>query len=66
MVPDVVGEWGVTVEKYDAYQILDNHWQSISADLEMIQTEGFETVRKVDPRMVMKKVKGEEKEVQDK
>lgn len=53
------------VEKYDAYQILDNHWQSISADLEMIQTEGFETVRKVDPRMVMKKVKGEEKEVQD-
>ncbi len=53
------------VEKYDAYQILDNHWLSISADLEMIQTEGFETVRKVDPRMVMKKVKGEEKEVQD-
>ena len=53
------------VEKYSAYQILDDHWIGISADLEMMQTEGFETVKRVDPRMVIKKVEGKDAEVQD-
>ena len=40
-------------------------WQQISIDLEMLQTEGFGSVRRVDPLMVLKKQKGKEVEVQD-
>lgn len=53
------------VDPYDAYQTLDDSWQSIEADLEVIQTEGFETVKRVDPNMVTKKKKGKEVEVQN-
>lgn len=54
------------VDEYEAYQILDDNWKTISADLEMIQTEGKETIIKVDPNMVTKKNKdGKEFEVQD-
>ena len=53
------------VDAYDAYQALDDSWQGISIDLEIIQTEGFDAVRKVDPNMVVKKKKGEDVEVQD-
>ena len=53
------------VDGYDAYQALDNAWTVISGDLEVIQTEGREAVRKVDPNMVMKKKDGKETEVQD-
>lgn len=52
------------VDRYDAYQILDDAWQSISADLEMLQTEGLGALRKVDPRMIVKKVKKADTEVQ--
>lgn len=37
----------------------------ISADLEMMQTEGFATTKQVDPNIVVKKVKGKDTEVQD-
>jgi len=53
------------IDKYQAYQLLNNHWQSIAADLEMLQTEGFEASKRVDPNMVNKKVKGKDTEVQD-
>lgn len=53
------------VDRYDAYQALDDQWQQISIDLEMLQTEGFGSVRRVDPHMVLKKQKGKEVEVQD-
>jgi type I restriction enzyme M protein len=53
------------VDRYEAYQILDDTWAVTSADIEMIQTEGIDAVRKVDPLMVMKKVKGVDQEVQD-
>lgn len=53
------------VDKYEAYQILDDKWQVISADLEMIQTEGKEAITQVDPNMVIKKKDGKEIEVQD-
>ena len=45
--------------------MLDDAWQGINADLEMIQTEGFGAVRQVDPNMVMKKKKGADVEVQE-
>lgn len=53
------------IDKYDAYQILDDNWQIIGADLEMIQTEGRNAITQVDPRMIIKKKDGKETEVQD-
>ena len=52
-------------DPYIAYQIVDDMWQLISIDLEIIQTEGHEAIRKVDPNMVIKKKKGKEVEVQE-
>ncbi|MEZ8285897.1 type I restriction-modification system subunit M [Vibrio splendidus] len=53
------------VDKYYAYQLLSDQWQIIGADLEMMQTEGVEATKQVDPNLVIKKVKGKETEVQD-
>ncbi len=53
------------IDKYEAYQLLDNDWQGISGDLEMLQTEGFNAARQVDANMVIKKVKGKDTEVQE-
>ena len=53
------------IDKYQAYQYLNNQWQVISADLEMMQTEGFAATKLVDPNIVVKKVKGKDTEVQD-
>ena len=53
------------IDKYHAYQCLDNQWQQIAIDLEILQTEGFEASRVVDPNMVTKKKKGKEVEEQD-
>ena len=49
------------VDKYEAYQSLDDEWQKIAIDLEIISTEGIEACRNVEPNLVMK---GKE-EVQD-
>ena len=54
------------INKYEAYQLLDDEWVKTAIDLEMIQTEGFETVKRVDPNMVIKKKKdGNDEEVQE-
>lgn len=53
------------VDKYQAYQLLDNEWSKISTDLEIIQTEGFPATKQVDPNMVIKKKNDKEEEVQD-
>ena len=53
------------VDKYEAYQLLDDDWIKIAVDLEMIQTEGFEATKVVDPRMVVKKKGNTEQEVQE-
>lgn len=53
------------IDKYQAYQYLSNQWQVISTDLEMMQTEGFAATKQVDPNIVVKKVKGNDTEVQD-
>ena len=49
------------VDKYKAYQLIDEEWREVSTDLEMIQTEGISCVTKVDPNMVVKN----KKEVQE-
>ncbi len=53
------------IDKYEAYQLLDDKWEIIKVDIEIIQTEGFEANRVVDPNMVMKKKNGKEVEVQE-
>lgn len=53
------------VDPYEAYQVIDDNWNDISNDLEVIQTEGFEATKKVDPNMVIKKKRGRDIEVQD-
>ena len=53
------------IDKYEAYQLLDDAWTKTAVDLEIIQTEGFEAFKKVDPNMVMKKKDGKDEEVQD-
>lgn len=53
------------VDKYEAYQLLDDDWTKIAIDLEIIQTEGFEATKVVDPNMVIKKKDGKEQEIQE-
>ncbi|MBE6451740.1 MAG: type I restriction-modification system subunit M [Alphaproteobacteria bacterium] len=53
------------IDKYNAYQILDDEWFKIAIDLEIIQTEGFTSTKKVDPNIVIKKKDGKEQEVQE-
>ncbi len=53
------------IDKYEAYQLLDDNWINIAIDLEIIQTEGFVVSKQVDPNIVMKKVKGKDQEVQE-
>ena len=53
------------IDKYQAYQYLNNQWQLISADLEMMQTEGFAATKQVDANIVIKKKDGKDTEVQD-
>ena len=42
------------VDKYSAYQSLDDEWQTIAVDLEIINSEGIEACKKVEPNFVMK------------
>lgn len=49
------------VDKYDAYQILDDNWSKVAIDFDVIQTEGKSAIKVVEPNMVMKK----DKEIQD-
>jgi type I restriction enzyme M protein len=42
-------------DRYVAYQVFAKYWDIISADIEMLQTEGFQVITQVDPNMVVKK-----------
>lgn len=53
------------IDKYQAYQYLNDQWQIISADLEMMQTEGFTATKQVDPNIVIRKKDGKDVEVQE-
>ena len=41
------------VDKYEAYQILDDAWNKIAVDLEIIQTEGLNACKTVSPDMII-------------
>lgn len=53
------------VDKYEAYQLLDDDWAKIAIDLEILRTEGFEATKVVDPNMVIKKKGNSEQEIQE-
>ncbi|WP_459130161.1 type I restriction-modification system subunit M [Guggenheimella bovis] len=53
------------IDEYEAYQYLDDDWSNIANDLEIIQTEGFDSTKVVDPAMVIKKKDGKDQEVQE-
>lgn len=53
------------IDRYQAYQLLDDQWTQIATDLEVLQTEGLAAAKKVDPNMVVKKKNGKDVEVQE-
>lgn len=53
------------IDQYEAYQYLNDEWNMISGDIEIIQTEGIDAAKVVDPNMVLKKKKEKEVEVQE-
>ena len=53
------------IDKYEAFQLLDDEWKKIAVDLEILQTEGMESATKVDPNMVLRKKEGKDEEIQD-
>ncbi|GAB6095098.1 type I restriction-modification system subunit M [Desulfatiferula olefinivorans] len=53
------------IDRYHAYQSLDDQWQQIAIDLEILQTEGFDASRVVEPNMVIKTRDGKKEEAQD-
>jgi len=53
------------IDPYVAYQSLDDQWLKIEGDLEMLQTEGIQAAKIVDPNMVLRKKKGKEQNVQE-
>lgn len=52
------------LDKYETYQILDDNWNIISGDLELILSEGIDACKKVDPIIEIKKKGDIETEVQ--
>ena len=53
------------VDNYKAYQLLDDTWNKVAQDLEIIHKEGFDSCSQVEPNMVIKKKNGTDVEVQD-
>ena len=53
------------VDRYAIYQILSDQWPSIVNDIEIIQTEGLDAVRTVEPNYKIVKDGDEDKEVED-
>ena len=52
------------VDEYNAYQILDDSWNVISGDMELINNEGLDACKKTDPIIALKKKGEKEVEVQ--
>lgn len=43
------------IDHYDAFQKLDESWAQTASDIELVQQEGYEVLRQVEPNMVEKK-----------
>ena len=53
------------IDKYKAYQLFSDNWNTITQDIEVIQTEGLDTITKVVPNMIVKKKDDKDIEVAD-
>jgi type I restriction enzyme M protein len=53
------------IDKYMGFQLLYDEWLTITGDLEILQSEGFDAARLVDPNLVIKKKDGKDVEVQE-
>ncbi len=49
----LVGE--TLIDYYDCFEVLDNSWQDILPDLEVVKEQGFSAAREVDEIIVLKK-----------
>ncbi len=52
------------LDRYAAFQALSDCWEQTATDIEIIQTEGREVLKKIEPNMVIVKNGDEEDEVQ--
>lgn len=52
------------LDRYAAFQALSDCWEQTATDIEIIQTEGREVLRKIEPNMVMVKNGEDEDEIQ--
>ena len=64
-MPSLVGSEMCIRDRYEAYEIFKTNYDSIAGDIELIQAEGKDSVRQVDPNMVIKKKNGKDTEVQE-
>ncbi|MBC1474080.1 type I restriction-modification system subunit M [Listeria grandensis] len=53
------------INKYTAYQLLANSFETIIEDIEVIRSEGTQVIKKVDPNYIEKIAKGKKVTVQD-
>ena len=53
------------LDPYQAYELFEKEYTEIAGDLELIQTEGMQAIKQVDPNMVVKKKNGKEVELQE-
>lgn len=51
------------VDRYDAYQVVSDNWTDVTADLEMLQTEGLDAARAVETKNKLVKTDDGEIEV---
>lgn len=49
------------IDPYKSFQFFSNEWETIANDIEILQTESFDAIRKIDPNMIIKN----NEEVQD-
>lgn len=64
---DILGRFNDVklVDKYEAYEIFKTNYDLITGDIELIQAEGKDCIKQVDPNMVIKKKNGKDTEVQE-
>jgi len=53
------------LDPYQAYELFEKEYTEIAGDLELIQTEGMQAIKQVDPNMLIKKKNGKELELQE-
>lgn len=53
------------IDRYNAYQVLDDYWTKIFIDLEILQTEGFQAAKAIEREKVLKKSNKEDEDDQE-